>query len=60
MESIEQELPTLESRKADIEQQLASGTLDNDTLTALSVELGQLIDHIDTISMRWLELSEKQ
>ena len=59
LESIEQELPTLEARKASLEESLSSGTLSADQLTALSVELGEVIEHIDTISMRWLELSEK-
>ena len=59
MESIEAELPKLEERKASLEAELSSGTLAADKLTALSVELGELIEHIDTISMRWLELCEK-
>ncbi|MBO5655766.1 MAG: ABC-F family ATP-binding cassette domain-containing protein, partial [Rikenellaceae bacterium] len=59
MESIEQELPQLEAKRAEMEAELSSGTLPTDRLLALSTELGALIDHIDEISMRWLELSEK-
>ncbi len=59
MESIEQELPQLEARRAEMETELSSGTLPADRLMALSTELGELIDRIDEISMRWLELSEK-
>lgn len=59
MESIEQELPQLEAKRAEMEAELSSGTLPTDRLLALSTELGELIDHIDEISMRWLELSEK-
>ena len=59
MESIEQELPRLEARRAEMESELSSGTLPAERLMALSTELGALIEKIDDISMRWLELSEK-
>ena len=48
----------LEEEKADIEQQMSSGTLDNDTLLKLSIRIQEVITLIDDKSMRWLELSE--
>ncbi len=38
---------------------MSSGTLPLDELTASSVRVSELIDRIDEMSMRWLELSEK-
>lgn len=59
-ELIEKELPLLESQKSDIEQQMSSGTLATELLIRLSEQIAQLIEEIDTKTMRWLELSEKQ
>ena len=57
-ESLEAEIMALEEEKADIEQQMSSGTLDNDTLLKLSIRIQEVITLIDDKSMRWLELSE--
>ena len=59
MEQIEQELQQLEEEKARLEQELNSGTLPYDQLQQKSARIGQILDLIDTITMRWLELSEK-
>jgi ATP-binding cassette subfamily F protein uup len=59
MEQIEQELQQLEEEKARLEQELNSGTLPYDQLQQKSARIGQILDLIDTITMRWLQLSEK-
>lgn len=58
MEELEKEIPTLEDQKAELEQELSSGSLSPEELTQKSVLIGQVIEQIDTKSMRWLELSE--
>ena len=57
-ESLEEEIMLLEEEKAAIEQEMSSGTLDNDTLLKRSVRIQEVIVLIDDKSMRWLELSE--
>ena len=57
-ESLEEEIMALEEVKADIEQAMSSGTLDNDTLVKKSMRIQEVIALIDEKSMRWLELSE--
>lgn len=58
-EALEKELPQLEAEKADIEQQMSSGNLNNDQLMTMGNRMQELIDLIDEKEMRWLELSEK-
>lgn len=58
-EALEKELPQLEAEKADLEQQMSSGTLSNDQLMAMGNRMQELIDLIDEKELRWLELSEK-
>ena len=58
-EALEKELPQLEAEKAEIEQQMSSGTLSNDELVAKGNRMQELIDLIDEKELRWLELSEK-
>ena len=57
-EALEKEIPQLEAEKADIEKQLASGTLSSDEIIKASQRFGELGDIIDEKTMRWLELSE--
>lgn len=57
-EALETEIPQLEQQKADIENQLASGTLSSDEIIKASQRHGELNDLIDEKTMRWLELSE--
>ena len=57
-EALEEEIMILEEEKAQIEQEMSSGKLDNDTLVKKSIRIQQLIVLIDEKSMRWLELSE--
>lgn len=57
-ETLETELPKLEAEKADIENQLSSGSLSTDEIIQASNRHGLLNDLIDEKTMRWLELSE--
>ncbi len=59
MEQIETELQQLEQEKARLEEALNSGTLPYDQLQEKSARIGQIIDRTDEITLRWLELSEK-
>lgn len=52
------EIEQLEQEKQQIEQEMCSGTLDNNTLLQKSQRISMLIELIDEKSMRWLELSE--
>lgn len=58
MEQLEKLIPELEAEKAALEAEMSSGILPIDELTAKSVRISELIDQIDSASMRWLELSE--
>jgi ABC transport system ATP-binding/permease protein len=57
-EALEKDIPKLENEKADIENQLASGTLTSDDIIKASQRHAELNDLIDEKTMRWLELSE--
>lgn len=58
LEALEQEIPQLEQRKAQIEEQLSSGTLSADELQRLSLEVASLMEQLEEKELRWLELSE--
>lgn len=58
LEALEQEIPQLEQRKAQIEEQLSSGTLSADELQCLSLEVASLMEQLEEKELRWLELSE--
>ena len=58
-EQIEIDLPQLEEQKTKIEEELSSGTLSVEELTQKSEQISQIIEQIDTLTMRWLELSER-
>jgi len=59
-EDIEKQIPILEAKKAEIEQVLYGEPLEDFTkITALTEELAQLSQKIDTLTDRWLELAEK-
>ncbi|NDV47365.1 ABC transporter ATP-binding protein [Paludibacter sp. 221] len=57
-EALEKEIPQLEAEKAEIEKQLSSGVLDNESIISASQRFAELADLIDEKTMRWLELSE--
>ena len=48
----------LEEEKSSIEQEMCSGTLDNDTLLKKSRRIQEVIELIDKKTERWMELSE--
>ena len=57
-EQLSKDIEALEKEQHAIEEELCSGTLSVDELTAKSKRLPELKDIIDEKSMRWLELSE--
>lgn len=57
-ESLEADIPALETEKAELEAAMSSGTLSNDELMIKSARIACVIDEIDEKTMRWLELSE--
>jgi len=60
-ETLEIELEKLESEKNEIQNKLAKGDItDYKLLNELSEKLSEIENKIDEITMRWLELSEKQ
>lgn len=56
LENIEESLPKLEARKMDLEASMSSGTLSFEQMTNTSKEIQAVIDEIDTLELRWLEL----
>lgn len=59
LEKIETEIETLETRKSELENQLNSPDQDYKILEQLAHELNETINKLDSITNRWLELSEK-
>ena len=57
-ESIEKEMPKLEARKEELAGLLNSGETDHLKLTEWSTEVEQIVEKLDEMEMRWLELSE--
>jgi ATP-binding cassette subfamily F protein uup len=57
-EQIEKQLPQLEQEKEALTADLSSGSLSNEELQQKGEQLGKLVDQIDELTMRWLELSE--
>ena len=55
LERLDSDLPALELRKQELEQAIANGRGD---LNSLSLELAALLDSLHTSEERWLELSE--
>ena len=57
-EALEGEIMALEEEKAALEAEMCSGSLSNDALMEKSKRIGEVIELIDTKTLRWLELSE--
>ena len=57
-ESLEKEIEELEKEKAEAEILLNSGLQDYEKLNNLSARIGELIELIDTKTLRWMELDE--
>ena len=58
LEHIEKNLEKLAGEKAELESQLASGTLPFDRLQAASERIGAIMEETDEKEMRWLELTD--
>lgn len=58
-ESLEAQLAELGAERAELEQRLSSGALSSEALISASNRVGAVIDLIDEMEMRWLELSER-
>ena len=59
LEGILSRIPELEREKAELEERLSTGTLAHDALIQASERIGQLIDEMDELTLRQLELEEK-
>ncbi|MBR3883443.1 MAG: ABC-F family ATP-binding cassette domain-containing protein [Bacteroidaceae bacterium] len=57
-ETLEAEIEQLENEKVQLEQEMSSGMLDNNTLLQKSMRVAELLEQIEQKSTRWLELSE--
>lgn len=57
-ERLEEEIDSLETEKTTLTELLSSGTLDNEKLMETSKRITEVIELIDSKTMRWLELSE--
>lgn len=58
LRAIEQEMTDLESEKSTLEQALSGGATAADEITRISARYQQVCERLDTIELRWLELSE--
>ncbi|GHT76264.1 ABC transporter ATP-binding protein [Bacteroidia bacterium] len=59
LEMLEMEIPAMEAEQAQLEQEMSSGTLNNDELLQKSQRISEIIAFLDEKSLRWLELSER-
>ena len=57
-EQIEKTLPQLEAEKEQLTLALSSGELSNEQLMDKGARLGAVVDQLDELTLRWLELSE--
>ena len=57
-ETIERRLPELENSKEELTQALSSGSLSNELLMKNGEELGKVVEEIDALTERWIELAE--
>lgn len=58
LEQIEKEMPVLEKKKAELEDSLLNGELGHEAVEALSIELHQISERLDELTMRWIELDD--
>ncbi len=57
-ETIERRLPELEKTKDELTLTLSSGELSNEELMKNGTALGKVVEEIDSLTERWIELSE--
>lgn len=60
LEELEKRLPELETEKNELEGKMSSGEMSTDELLKASQRVSELIDEIDIVEMRMLELMEKE
>jgi ATP-binding cassette subfamily F protein uup len=58
-EKIEQEIPRLQAEKIQLEADMSSGRLAYNELQAAADRVQVILQTLDDMEMRWLELSEK-
>jgi ABC transport system ATP-binding/permease protein len=58
-EQLEKQIPELESKKRQLEEQLSVHASDHDKLTEISTQIGVISRQLDEKSQRWLELADK-
>jgi ATP-binding cassette subfamily F protein uup len=59
LETLSEEIESMESEKATIETEMNTGILNSDELYAKSVRHGEIMKTLNEKELRWLELSEK-
>ena len=59
LEGLEGRIAALEQEKASLETTLSSGTLEHTELLAASQRIGQIVEELDELVLRQLELEEK-
>jgi ATP-binding cassette subfamily F protein uup len=57
-DQIEKEMPVLEKKKAELAEELTRVTDNHEEIMRISDELTQVVEKLDEMEMRWLELSE--
>ncbi|NBP30527.1 MAG: hypothetical protein EBV23_13315 [Flavobacteriia bacterium] len=60
IKTLEAEIAQMEIEKEILTQQLSEGRLSNEELMKIGEDLGQLVQHLDDKSNRWLMLAELQ
>jgi ATP-binding cassette subfamily F protein uup len=55
---LEPRIEKLEEEKALLEEEIGAGSLDYDTLSQKSIRIAELIEEIDTLMQRWMELGQ--
>lgn len=58
MEDLENRLPILEEEKTNLESEMSSGTMSNEDIIAAGARMSELVEEIDILEMRLLELME--
>lgn len=60
MEELAETLTKLEEQKAQIEEQLLAGNLSGQEINDISMKLGEVVNEIDSVTIDWMELAEKE
>ena len=59
LETLDLEIPALEKEQSTLEGELSSGVLSPDELMQKSQRISEIIEELDTKTIRWMELSER-